>query len=213
MNSPGKFISIEGGEGVGKSTNIAFIEAWFKDKGIPLLVTREPGGTPLAEEIRELLLSPRDETVYPTTELLLMFAARAQHLHSVILPALNAGTWVLCDRFTDATYAYQGAGRGLARDVIADLERLTQQGIKPDITLLLDMPVESGLQRAERRGELDRFEQEAISFFSSVRDEYLRLAASEPDRFRVIDASVSLEAVQRQISTTLSACVSAVSGA
>ena len=210
MSSPAKFISIEGGEGVGKSTNIAFIEAWFNENGIPLLVTREPGGTPMAEEIRALLLSPRDEIVDPTAELLLMFAARAQHLNSVIQPSLDAGTWVLCDRFTDATYAYQGAGRGLAVDTIADLERVTQGGIKPDITLLLDMPVESGMQRAERRGELDRFEREELGFFTRVREEYLRLAASEPARFRVIDASVRLEAVQEQIAAILRDCVTAV---
>ena len=153
---PGKFITVEGVEGVGKTTNITFIKEWLDRHDIAHITTREPGGTPLAEDIRELLLSPRDEAVNENTELLLMFAARAQHLAEVIVPALDGGQWVLCDRFTDATYAYQGGGRGVAMEKIALLENLVQGELRPDMTLVLDIPVAQGLERARNRSEPDR---------------------------------------------------------
>ncbi len=198
-STKGKFLTIEGTEGVGKSTNIAFIQQYLKGQGIDLLVTREPGGTPLAEEIRELLLANRDETMNETAELLLVFAARSQHLHQVILPALKKGVWVLCDRFTDATYAYQGGGRGLDSQLIANLEQQVQGDIRPDLTLLLDIDVKVGLSRASQRGELDRFENEKISFFDKVRQTYLHLAEKHAARYAVIDAATSLEDVQAEI--------------
>lgn len=199
----GRFISLEGGEGVGKSSNIAFIVDWLTDAGIPFIQTREPGGTPLAEEIRELLLQPRDEGMTELSELLLVFAARAQHLHTKIEPALAAGTWVLCDRFTDATFAYQGYGRGLSRDTIEQLQQMVQGARRPDLTLLLDAPVEVGMARAGERGELDRFEQEQHSFFERVRAGYLALAEADPQRFSIIDASQPLADVQRDIGQVL----------
>lgn len=199
----GKFLTIEGTEGVGKSTNIAFIQEFLQARGIELVTTREPGGTPLAEEIRELLLKNRDEKMDVTTELLLVFAARSQHLQTVILPALKQGKWVLCDRFTDATYAYQGGGRGLDTQLIEDLEQKVQGDIRPDLTLLLDIDVNIGLERAGRRGELDRFEHEQVSFFEKVRCAYLRRVNGDPQRYRVIDAAQSLEVVQHQIADSL----------
>lgn len=199
----GRFISLEGGEGVGKSSNIAFIVDWLTDAGIPFIQTREPGGTPLAEEIRELLLRPRDEGMTELSELLLVFAARAQHLCTKIEPALAAGTWVLCDRFTDATFAYQGYGRGLSRDTIEQLQQMVQGARRPDLTLLLDAPVEVGMARAGERGELDRFEQEQHSFFERVRAGYLALAEADPQRFSIIDASQPLADVQRDIGQIL----------
>jgi dTMP kinase len=201
----GKFITIEGTEGVGKTTNMAFVQDYLQQQGIDLLVTREPGGTPLAEQLRELLLAKRDERVDPTAELLMVFAARAQHLNSVIKPALAAGQWVLCDRFTDATYAYQGAGRSLPVDTIAKLEQLVQGELRPDMTFILDIDVKLGLERAGRRGELDRFETEEIGFFERVRTMYQQRAAADPDRYRVIDAGQPLEKVQQDLSTELKA--------
>ena len=183
-----QFITIEGGEGVGKTTNIAFIRQWLERHSVNYVATREPGGTPLAEEIRSLLVSTRDEPVDENTELLLMFAARAQHLAQVIKPALAAGSWVLCDRFTDATFAYQGGGRGMAVDKIAQLESLVQGTLRPDLTLLLDIPVDQGMARAHGRGAPDRFEMEKLSFFNAVRDCYLVRAEAEPARFRIMDA-------------------------
>jgi len=199
----GKFITIEGTEGVGKTTNISFIQEWLTAKKISFEVTREPGGTPLAEEIRQTLLSPRDEPVCDKTELLLMFAARAQHLNQVIEPNLSAGNWVLCDRFTDATYAYQGAGRAMDSQLIEQLEAIVQAELKPDLTLILDIPVELGLKRAGERGELDRFEQEKTEFFNRVRDCYLQIANLYPQRCVIIDASLSLPRVQEQIEIAL----------
>jgi len=199
----GLFITVEGVEGVGKSTNITYIGQWLSDQGIDYIHTREPGGTPLAEEIRSLLLQPRDEGVCETTELLLMFAARAQHLNSVIKPALSRGVWVLCDRFTDATYAYQGGGRQMDMDIITLLEQQVQQGFQPDATLLLDLPVEVGLARASQRGELDRFEQEKNDFFQRVRNTYLERARSDEHRFWLVDAEKPLDAVQVQINQAL----------
>lgn len=201
----GKFITVEGTEGVGKTTNIQFIKDWLEAKNLAFVSTREPGGTPLAEQIRELLLAPRDELVCDTAELLLMFAGRAQHLNQVIEPSLAEGAWVLCDRFTDATYAYQGAGRNMRQDLISELELIVQGSLRPDLTLILDIPVEIGLKRASERSEPDRFEQEKTEFFQRVRNGYLDIAKHNPDRCVVIDASQSLEAVQREISIALEA--------
>jgi dTMP kinase len=195
----GKFITIEGIEGVGKTTNLQWIKQCLSEQGLDVLTTREPGGTPLAEQIRELLLTPRDDAMDPTAELLLVFAARAQHLEALIKPGLLAGRWVLCDRFTDATFAYQGGGRGLDRDKICKLESLVQQDLRPDLVILLDIDPQLGLSRARRRSEPDRFEQEAVAFFSRVRQAYLERAAEDPGRYLVIDASQSLADVQLSI--------------
>ena len=199
----GKFITIEGTEGVGKTTNIEFIQTWLNQQKVDFVTTREPGGTPLAEQIRELLLTPRDEKVCNSAELLLMFAGRAQHLDQVIVPAIQSGRCVVCDRFTDATYAYQGFGRGMDSTLIAHLERLVQAELRPDLTLILDIPVEIGLQRASQRSAPDRFEREQTEFFERVRQGYLSIAANEPERCVVIDASQPLEDVQRDITTAL----------
>ena len=201
----GKFITIEGTEGVGKTTNMAFIKAWLEAKKLPYLSTREPGGTPLAEQIRELLLAPRAELVCSASELLLMFAGRAQHIDQVIEPALVGGNWILCDRFTDATYAYQGAGRNMGSDLIAKLEILVQGSLRPDLTLILDIPVEIGLKRASARSDPDRFELEQVEFFERVRRGYLGIAEQDPDRCKLIDASQPLEQVQSQIVGVLEA--------
>ena len=205
-----QFITVEGGEGVGKTTNIAFIRKWLEQQDLDYVATREPGGTPLAEEIRGLLVNPREEVVDENTELLLMFAARAQHLSQVIRPAMNAGKWVLCDRFTDATYAYQGGGRGVAVEKIAQLETLVQGTLRPDLTLLLDIGVEQGMARASERGAPDRFEQEKLAFSHAVRDCYLARAAAEPGRYRIIDASQPLPQVQSSIGEALEAFVDAI---
>ncbi len=199
----GKFITIEGVEGVGKTTNIDFIHGWLNQRKQNHIVTREPGGTPLAEDIRTLLLTPRDEAVSDTTELLLMFAARAQHLNEIIKPALAAGKWVICDRFTDATYAYQGGGRNQDQQHIAQLEQLVQGNLRPDLTLILDMDVETGLRRVHERGQPDRFERERHEFFDRVRDVYLSRAKQSPERCKLIDASQPLEAVQADIARVL----------
>ncbi|KZY34242.1 MULTISPECIES: dTMP kinase [unclassified Oleiphilus] len=199
----GLFITIEGGEGVGKSTNIAFIQEALASKGIESIITREPGGTHLAEEIREVLIKNREETVASETELLLMFAARAQHLHQKILPALEKGVWVISDRFTDATYAYQSGGRGVPSEKVALLENFVQGDVRPDLTLLLDAPIEVGMARAKNRGALDRFEEEQAEFFNNVRDNYLARAEAEPKRFKIVDATQSLEEVQSSISVVL----------
>ena len=207
---PGKFITVEGSEGVGKSTNMAFIEAFLRDRKLSVKVTREPGGTPLAETIRELLLQQRQERVDPTAELLLMFAARAQHLNTVIIPALQQGQWVLCDRFTDSTYAYQGGGRAMDTAVISQLEQLVQGERQPDLTLYLDIDVQQGLARATRRAQLDRFEAEQIDFFERVRACYLDRARYYSQRYRVIDAEPPLAVVQTHIARELTAFVDAV---
>jgi dTMP kinase len=199
----GKFITIEGTEGVGKTTNMAFIEGWLEARKLPYISTREPGGTPLAEQVRELLLAPRAELVCSASELLLMFAGRAQHIDQVIEPALAEGRWILCDRFTDATYAYQGAGRKMGSDLIAELEILVQGSLRPDLTLILDIPVEIGLKRASARSDPDRFELEQVEFFERVRRGYLGIAEQDPDRCKLIDASQSLEQVQSQIANVL----------
>lgn len=195
----GRFITLEGSEGSGKSTNLAFIHHYLQQSGIDVVLTREPGGTPLGEAIRELLLDHRNNEMASDTELLLMFAARAQHLHELILPALEAGRWVLCDRFTDATYAYQGAGRGIAESRIALLENWVQGELRPDLTLFLDLPVAQGLARAGERSAPDRFEREQLDFFERVRHGYLEQAARAPQRYRIVDASQPLEAVQSSL--------------
>ncbi|TBU72888.1 dTMP kinase [Phytopseudomonas daroniae] len=195
----GLFITLEGPEGAGKSTNREYLAARLREQGIDVLLTREPGGTPLAERVRELLLAPSEEPMASDTELLLVFAARAQHLARVIVPALQRGAVVLCDRFTDATYAYQGGGRGLDVERIALLEHFVQGTLRPDLTLVFDLPVEVGLSRAAARGRLDRFEQEGRDFFEAVRATYLQRANAEPVRYRILDAAQSLEAVQRDL--------------
>lgn len=195
----GVFITIEGGEGVGKSTNLDYVAELLRGAGHSLVVTREPGGTPLAEDIRRLFLQTESEPICEMTELLLVFAARAQHLQQVIKPALAAGSWVLCDRFTDATYAYQGGGRGLNAAHIARLEQLVQGSLRPDLTLLLDAPVAVGRARVFARGAPDRLEGEQLAFFERVRSTYLERASREPQRFRVIDAGAALEAVKKQL--------------
>jgi dTMP kinase len=195
----GAFVTVEGIEGAGKSTCMALLERVVRAAGQPVLTTREPGGTALGEALRGLLLGHRHDGMAADTELLLMFAARAEHLHAVIEPALAKGTWVLCDRFTDATYAYQGYGRGIALERIAGLEDWVQGVRRPDLTLLLDLPVELGLERAGRRSAPDRFESQSGAFFDRVRQGYLALAAAEPGRFRVIDASRDLGDVEAQI--------------
>ena len=199
----GKFLTLEGTEGVGKSTNLAYIESYFEARGVELVVTREPGGTPLAEELRAILLENRDEAFDSTAELLTVFAARAQHLNSLIKPALDRGAWVLSDRFTDATYAYQGAGRELDLDLITKLEQLVQGDLRPDLTILLDIDVKVGLQRAKERAALDRFEQEELVFFERVRAGYMARVSLKPERYAVIDAGQSLNAVQADIKRTL----------
>ena len=199
----GLFITLEGPEGAGKSTNREYLAARLREQGIDVVMTREPGGTPLAERIRELLLAPSEETMAVDTELLLMFAARAQHLAEVIRPALARGAVVLCDRFTDATYAYQGGGRGLPVERIAILESFVQGELRPDLTLVFDLPVEVGLARAAARGRLDRFEQEGQAFFEAVRQAYLQRAGQQPQRYSLLDAAQPLEAVQRAIDALL----------
>jgi dTMP kinase len=202
---PGRFITIEGGEGVGKSTQIAAARATLQDAGFEVVLTREPGGTERAERIRELLLAPTAEPMPQSCELLLMFAARATHLENVIRPALVRGAWVICDRFTDATYAYQGAGRGMPRDQIAMLEQLVQHDLRPQLTLLLDAPIELAMQRARARNSQqgnasgDRFEREQISFFERVRASYLAIAKAEPQRVIVIDAARDVATVQADV--------------
>ncbi len=205
----GLFITVEGIEGVGKSTNIEFIENYLRQTGKSLLVTREPGGTEIAEQIRGLLLSHHNEPLCEEAELLLVFAARAQHLNFSILPALERGDWVLCDRFTDATYAYQGSGRNLSVDMIAQLEIMVQGQLRPDLTLVLDVPVEVGLSRVRKRGQADRFESEKAEFFERVRQGYLRAVADEPQRCVLIDANQTLVDVQRDIKVLLDQKLSA----
>ena len=199
MSGRGLFINMEGGEGVGKSTNLGFLENFLRGNGVDVVITREPGGTRLGEDIRDLLLQLREEPVNPTAELLLIFAARAQHIAELIEPALAAGKWVLSDRFTDATYAYQCGGRGVKKETVAQLEALVQGALRPDFTLLLDAPVSVGMRRAQKRGDLDRFEQETLAFFERVRSAYLQQAEVHGDRYRIIDASQSLVIVQQAL--------------
>ena len=199
----GLFITLEGPEGAGKSTNREYLAQHLRAAGLDVVLTREPGGTPLAERIRELLLAPSDESMHADTELLLVFAARAQHLSEVIRPALARGAVVLCDRFTDATYAYQGGGRGLSQARIASLESFVQGDLRPDLTLVFDLPVEVGLARATARGRLDRFEQEGRAFFETVRNTYLERAAAAPERYTLVNAALTLAEVQQQLDSLL----------
>ena len=196
----GQFITLEGTEGAGKSTNLLFIQEWLNTQGVEHIVTREPGGTEIGEAIREILLNKDYTAMHAETELLLMFAARAQHLKEKILPAIEAGKWVISDRFTDATYAYQGAARGMAFERIAEIEHWVQQGFFPHTTFIFDLPIEVGMARvASRGGETDRFEQEKHEFFEKVRSAYLKRAEMAPERYTVLDASQPLETVQANI--------------
>lgn len=199
----GKFITIEGSEGAGKSTNIRFIKEYLSAKNIDFIATREPGGTPVAEKIRDLLLDKSNSQLCDDAELLLMFAARSQHLNELIIPALDSGKWVLSDRFTDASYAYQGGGRGLSWKKIAQLEQWVQGDLRPDATILLDIPIEVGMERVRHRGETDRFEEEQLSFFNRIRDAYLKLANNDPNRFYIIDTQPAIEQVEKQLSHVL----------
>lgn len=197
-----RFITLDGIDGAGKSTNLAVMKAWFEKHKLPVLFTREPGGTPAGEALREILLNPATQ-VSLRTETLLMFAARQQHLETVILPALKNGTHVVSDRFTDATFAYQGGGRGVPLQDIATLEHWVQGDFRPDLTLLLDVPLEVSMARISQTREKDRFEQEEAEFFNRVREVYLQRAAKQPERYAVIDSSQSLDAVKTQIETAL----------
>jgi dTMP kinase len=199
----GRFITVEGGEGAGKTTQLAFIREYLERAGYQVVLTREPGGTVLGEEIRALLLGHRHDGMTPATETLLMFAARAEHLKRVIRPALTAGCWVLCDRFTDATYAYQGGGRGVSPERIAVLEDWVQGELRPDLTLLFDLPVAAGLERAGRRGAADRFEREKADFFERVRAAYLERAWRDPDRHRIVNAARPVETVRTEVESIL----------
>ncbi|CAA0096719.1 Thymidylate kinase [BD1-7 clade bacterium] len=199
----GLFVVLEGGEGVGKTTNAAFMRQYLENKGIEYSATREPGGTPLAEELREIILAPREESMAPMAELLLVFAARAQHIEHKILPIIEQGQWCLCDRFTDATFAYQGAGRDLGTSRVEALESFVQAGLRPDCVIILDAPVEIGHQRARARAALDRMESEAMTFHQKVRDAYLARAAQAPDRYEVIDAALPLAEVQVNLASVL----------
>lgn len=202
----GKFLTLEGTEGAGKSTNLRFIEKWLTEQGADVVITREPGGTEIGEAVRAILLNQDYTEMHDDTELLLMFAARAQHLREKILPALAEGKWVISDRFTDASYAYQGAARGMGFARIAEIEQWVQQGIHPDTTFVFDLPVEIGMARVAARGtETDRFEQEKQDFFEKVRGAYLTRAQQSPQRYKVLDAAQPLEAVQQQIIERLTA--------
>ena len=195
----GVFITLEGGEGAGKSTNATWLADYLRSQGKTVLVTREPGGTEVAEAIREVLLSPGLPGMNADTELLLMFAARNEHLQSKILPALGQGTWVICDRFTDATYAYQGYGRGISLARIAELEHWVQGNLRPDYVILFDLDVATGMARAQARGRADRFEQEHVAFFERIRVGYQERAQQSPQRYPIINAAQSLEQVRQQL--------------
>ena len=218
----GRFLVFEGIEGAGKSTQLPLVERRLRDAGVETLATREPGGTPLGESLRAVLLDPRFTGMSPAAELLVMFAARAEHLAKIIEPALAAGTWVLCDRFTDATFAYQGGGRGVDAALIAVLEETVQGRVRPDLALVLDVPVEVGLARADQRGQMtmgfpaapagagtahgaaDRFEREDVEFFRRVREVYLERARMHPERYAVIDASAGEEATTERVLAAVS---------
>ncbi|MFO1423186.1 MAG: dTMP kinase [Candidatus Competibacteraceae bacterium] len=199
----GQFITVEGGEGAGKTTQLAFMREYLEQRGHQVTLTREPGGTALGEEIRSLLLGHRHDGMALATETLLVFAARAEHLERVIRPALAAGHWVLCDRFTDATYAYQGSGRGLPPERIAMLEDWVQGGFRPDLTLVFDAPVAVGLERAARRGAADRFEREETAFFERIRAAYLDRARHDPDRCQIVNADRPVAVVRAEVETIL----------
>lgn len=204
--SRGRFITIEGTDGAGKSSQLATIQTWLKQQQTPTVISREPGGTPIGERLRSLLLGEDQLAICDDTELLMVFAARAAHLHTVILPALKAGKWVISDRFTDASYAYQGA-RGIATDRIQALEQWTQAGVQPDLTLLFDLPLKMGQARVAQRGEADRFEQEPLIYKERVRQLYLERAEAEPDRIKVIDSSQAIECVSADVVHVLEAFI------
>ena len=199
----GLFITLEGIEGAGKSTAVDFIEDFLTKEGHDVIKTREPGGTVIGEQIREILLKNENYTLTYDTELLLVFSARAQHIQEVILPALSSGKIILCDRFTDASYAYQGGGRGIDASRINLLEKWVQGDLRPDLTLLFDLDVSIGMQRTKKRSDADRFEREEINFFKKIRNTYLERAKNEPQRFRIINSASSLESVKEQIITIL----------
>lgn len=199
----GKFIVFEGGEGAGKSTQINTLASLLQDSNIGFLQTREPGGTEVGERIRDVLLDKTLPGMHSDTELLLMFAARAEHLQHKILPALDEGKWVICDRFTDASYAYQGYGRGIALERIEHLEQWVQQGIQPDLVIILDLEVEAGLKRVSLRGDTDRFEEEKVEFFEKVRTGYLKRAEQYPERYLVLDAAETQKQVATQLTDAL----------
>ncbi|SHN93211.1 dTMP kinase [bacterium endosymbiont of Bathymodiolus sp. 5 South] len=199
----GKFITIDGVEGAGKSTQIDFICQYLANKDINIVLTREPGGSAIGEKIRTLLLSNSTGEMHADTELMLMFAARNEHIQTKIIPALVQGDWVLSDRFTDASYAYQGGGRGLSIARIAQLESWVLQSFTPDMTLLLDVPVEIGMQRVESRGKKDRIEQESLDFFNRVRDAYIARSKQYPERIKLIDAAQSAKNTSNQIQEIL----------
>ena len=203
----GYFISLEGVEGVGKSTAKTWIESFIRQNGIDLVVTREPGGTDVAEDIRQVLLDCHQEPLAIDTEVLLMYASRAQNIEQVIAPALAANQWVLADRFADASLAYQGGGRQVGQERMAIINEWVLKGLKPDLTILLDAPVEVGLERLQARGEKDRIEQESVSFFHRVRDTYLELATKDSERYRIVDATQSISAVEAQLKLILSPIV------
>jgi dTMP kinase len=205
----GKLITLEGGEGAGKSTVRDAVRAQLAQRGIEVLVTREPGGTPVGEAVRAILLDPARQGLCAEAELLLMFASRAQLVRELVEPALIAGRWVLSDRFTDASFAYQGGGRGQPLARIAELEQWAAAGLKPDLTLLLDLPVDEGLARARGRGPADRIEMENAHFFENVRAAYRARAAAEPARFRMIDSSRPLDTVLAQVHDVVAAFVAA----
>jgi dTMP kinase len=215
MNGCGRFIVFEGIEGAGKSSQVEPLVRRLHQRGIPAVATREPGGSPLAERIRGVLLDPENRYMCADAELLLVFAARAEHLHKVILPALQTGTWVLCDRFTDATYAYQGGGRGLEPGRIGVLEDLVQGALRPDLTLIFDLPPALGLARARARGPggPDRFESERLVFFDAARAVYLGRARACPERYRVVDATRTLDQVEAEVARLVDAFADAVSAA
>jgi dTMP kinase len=199
----GRFITLEGGEGAGKSTQLAAVADHLRGRGLDVLTTREPGGTRVGEALREILLGPGEESIHPDTELLLMFAARAQHLGQLIRPALAHGTWVVCDRFTDATYAYQGGGRGIPAQRIATLEGWVQGALRPDRVLVLDLPVEVGLTRLGARGGSDRFEQEERAFYERVRMAYRERVEQDPGRYRLVDATGTRAEVRARLAAAL----------
>jgi dTMP kinase len=210
--TPGRFITLEGIEGAGKTTVVKFVREFLEARGLRVCLTREPGGTPLAERVRQLVLDRQGEPITPVTETLLMFAARGLHVENLIRPALERGEWVVCDRFTDATRAYQGAGRGVSSEWIEQLAAQVQRGLKPDCTLLLDLPVSTGLERVRQRSgatPTDRFEEEPAKFFERVRDAYLALARAEPQRIRIVNASGNVQEVQREVAAVLESLVAA----
>ena len=195
----GKFITFEGSEGSGKSTQIKILKDFLQKQGIDVVLTREPGGTEVSEKIRNLLLDKQNKLLCTDAELLLVFASRSQHLHELIIPSLEQGKWVICDRFTDATFAYQGTARGLGFDKILPIKNWVQGELSPDLTLLFDLDVSIGLDRASKRGEADRFESEKVDFFNKVRKGYIRIAENEPQRVKLIDASESIDKVTQEM--------------